>query len=67
MKTTATLYHNPACSKSRAALALLTGRGIVPELVLYLENSLTIAALESLVEKLGGEPRTLLRTDEPEK
>ena len=33
-----TLYHNPRCSKSRAALALLQAQGVEPEIVLYLES-----------------------------
>ena len=64
MKTT--IYHNPSCSKSRAALALLQERGIVPEIVLYLETPPDAAALESLLTKLRMVPRELLRTDEPE-
>jgi arsenate reductase len=32
-----TLWHNPRCSKSRAALALLEDRGVEPEVRLYLK------------------------------
>lgn len=60
------LYHNPRCSKSRAALELLRVRGIEPELVLYLESAPDAGQLEALVDKLGGDPRTLLRESEPE-
>ena len=35
---TLTLWHNPRCSKSRAALALLRERGLAPVLRLYLET-----------------------------
>ncbi|MFW9605926.1 MAG: arsenate reductase (glutaredoxin), partial [Pseudomonas sp.] len=31
--TDLTLYHNPRCSKSRSALALLTERGLQPTLI----------------------------------
>jgi arsenate reductase (glutaredoxin) len=61
-----TLYHNPACSKSRAAWALLQEHGIAPELILYLETPPSVEQLEELVQKLGQPARTLLRTDEPE-
>ncbi|MBB6053117.1 arsenate reductase (glutaredoxin) [Armatimonas rosea] len=61
-----TLYHNPACSKSRAALALLQEHGIAPELVLYLETPPSVEQLEAVLQKLGQPARTLLRTDEPE-
>lgn len=60
------LYHNPRCSKSRAALDLLRARGIEPELVLYLESGPDAGQLEALVDKLGGDPRTLVRESEPE-
>lgn len=35
---TLTLWHNPRCSTSRKALALLEARGTLPELRLYLQN-----------------------------
>ena len=34
--TEATVYHNPQCSKSRAALAYLEQRGITPTIIHYL-------------------------------
>ena len=34
--TDLTLYHNPRCSKSRAALELLQARGLEPVIVRYL-------------------------------
>lgn len=59
------LYHNPRCSKSRAALALLEQRGITPELVLYLETPPDVETLRSLVTALGlSHPAQLLRTKE---
>jgi len=32
-----TIWHNPSCSNSRGALALLRERGIEPRVVLYLK------------------------------
>jgi arsenate reductase (glutaredoxin) len=61
-----TLYHNPACSKSRAVLALLEARGIAPELILYLDAPPRLETLEALLVQLGKPARELLRTDEPE-
>lgn len=49
------LYHNPRCSKSRQALALLTERGVEPEIVRYLEEGVRdddlalLAAMEGIV------------------
>lgn len=58
------IYHNPGCSKSRQTLALLTDRNIEPDIVLYLENTPTIAELTTIIEQLGISPRQLLRTGE---
>ena len=61
-----TIYHNPRCSKSREALALLEARGISPEVVLYLEQPPSSAQLSRLLEQLGMRPRELLRQGEAE-
>lgn len=61
-----TLYHNPRCSKSREALALLQERGVQPDLVLYLETPPDSGTLQSLVAKLNVPVRALLRTKEAE-
>jgi arsenate reductase len=58
------IYHNPRCSKSREALALLRQRGIEPEVVLYLETELGEAELKELVQKLGVAPGAILRRKE---
>lgn len=59
------LYHNPRCSKSRAALKLLQERGFEPEIVLYLETPPSASELTKLLKQLGIKPRDLLRTKEP--
>ncbi|MFT3926584.1 MAG: arsenate reductase (glutaredoxin) [Myxococcales bacterium] len=60
----ARIYHNPRCSKSREALALLREHGIEPEVVLYLEHPPSARELEVMLGQLGVEPRALLRTKE---
>ena len=60
------IYHNPRCSKSRAALALLRARGIEPEIVEYLKRPPAAEALKDLLGKLGLEPRDIVRTGETE-
>ena len=60
------LYHNPRCSKSRAALALLEENGITPEIVYYLDNPPDVDALRLLLGKLDIGVRELLRKNEPE-
>jgi arsenate reductase len=59
-----TLYHNPRCSKSRAALALLEERGIRPRIVEYLQTPPDAAELARILALLGMRPRELLRTKE---
>lgn len=58
------LYHNPKCSKSRQALALLTERGQAPQVIEYLKTPPSAAELDAIVTTLGIEPRALLRTGE---
>ena len=60
------LYHNPRCSKSRAALQLLEERGLSPTVIKYLETPLDAGALQGLLSKLGITARQLLRSGEDE-
>ncbi|RRW34364.1 arsenate reductase (glutaredoxin) [Ectopseudomonas oleovorans] len=64
--TDLTLYHNPRCSKSRAALELLQARGLQPHVVRYLETPPSASELKSLLGKLGISARDLLRSGEDE-
>jgi arsenate reductase len=59
-----TIYHNPRCSKSRQALALLQEKGVEPDVVEYLETPPDAATLKTLLKKLGIGPRELLRKGE---
>jgi len=61
-----TLYHNPRCSKSREALALLEARGQTPHIVRYLDTPPDAATLKSLLKALGISARELLRSKEAE-
>lgn len=60
------LYHNPRCSKSRAALQLLQARGLSPQIIPYLDSPLNSGQLQSLLQKLGISARQLLRSGEDE-
>lgn len=62
----AVLYHNPRCSKSRAALELLAARGIEPVIVRYLDTPPDAETLRDLLGKLGVPARALLRSGEDE-
>jgi arsenate reductase len=61
-----TIYHNPRCSKSRAALALLRDQGIEPEVVEYLKTPPDFDTLAQLLDMLGLEPRDVMRRKEKE-
>lgn len=47
------LWHNPRCSKSRQALALLEDRGLAVEVRKYLEDAPSLAELGALQSMLG--------------
>jgi len=64
MATTMKLYHNPRCSKSRAALALLRERGESPDVIEYLKTPPSVADVLGLIERLDGKPSDLLRKAE---
>lgn len=65
MGESVTIWHNPRCSKSRGALALLTERGVDPTVVRYLDEAPTRAELEDVLRRLGtDDPRVITRTGE---
>lgn len=59
------IYHNPRCSKSREALALLKEKGIEPEISEYLKTPPGPEELSALLRCLGVSARDLLRQGEP--
>lgn len=59
-----TLYHNPRCSKSRQALAILKASGLEPKIVEYLKTPLDEAALKRLLGQLGLGAKDVLRKKE---
>ena len=61
---TLTIYHNPRCSKSRQTLALLEGRGLKPNVVLYLETPPSETELREVLKKLGKRPIEVMRIKE---
>jgi arsenate reductase len=61
-----TMWHNPRCSKSRGALALLAEHGIEPTIVRYLDVAPTRDQLIDVLRRLGtDDPRAIVRTGEP--
>ena len=58
------IYHNPRCSKSRQALALLEQQGEELEIIEYIDTPLDSAALSELLQQLGMSARELIRKGE---
>ncbi len=48
-----TIYHNPRCSKSRATLELITGEGVEPGIVAYLDTPPSREELQKILQLLG--------------
>ncbi|MEJ7927166.1 arsenate reductase (glutaredoxin) [Sphingobium sp. AN641] len=61
----ATIWHNPRCSKSRAALDLLEAApGVEVEVIEYLKSSPKRDEIAALLSKAGLAPREALRKGE---
>ena len=58
------LWHNPRCSKSRAAKALLDERGVDYTERRYLDDAPDAATLERVLDELGVEPWDITRMGE---
>lgn len=58
------IYHNPRCSKSRQALALLRDNDIEPEVIEYLKQPPNQTQLKQILKLLNCEPRDIMRQSE---
>jgi arsenate reductase (glutaredoxin) len=63
-KHTITVYHNPRCGKSRAALEILAKHGVEPVVVEYLKNPPTKDDLRAILKKLGMTAGQIVRRGE---
>lgn len=62
----ATIWHNPRCSKSRAALAILEAApGVEVEVVEYLKTPPTRAEIEAVLRQAGLRASEAVRKGEP--
>jgi len=59
-----TIWHNPRCSKSRNAVALLEEKGVDAEVVKYLDTPPSKEELVEVLKMLGISARELMRTKE---
>lgn len=60
-----TIYHNPACSKSRETLQIIVQNKKNPEIIEYLKNPPGKEELTRVIKLLGISARDLLRKTEP--
>lgn len=60
------ILHNPRCSKSREALALLEQQQCDMQVIEYLKTPLSAAEITELLQQLGLSARALLRNKEDE-
>lgn len=63
MTKTAEIWHNPRCSKSRAAVAYLEDKGFEPVVRLYLKDSPNADELAEMIESLDQPVSALLRKE----
>ena len=61
---TITIYHNPRCSKSRAACELIAGRGVEAKVIDYLTTPPSRDELRVLLGQLGMRASELVRRGE---
>ena len=59
-----TIWHNPRCSKSRAAKQILDDRGVAYEERRYLDDAPTADELDAVLTALGKEPWDIARLGE---
>lgn len=59
-----TIWHNPRCSKSRAALELLEQKGLDINIVKYLDITPSKEEIKEVLQMLGMGARNLMRTKE---
>ena len=63
MESMVTLLHNPRCTTSRRALAILNESAVEFDVVQYLKAPLSLAALSELIGRLDAPPADLVRKD----
>ncbi|MDC9714704.1 MAG: arsenate reductase (glutaredoxin) [Gammaproteobacteria bacterium] len=60
----ATIYHNPRCTKSRLTLGILEEKGVDFQVIKYLDNTPSAKELKVLLGELKLDARSLMRTSE---
>jgi arsenate reductase (glutaredoxin) len=58
-----TIYHNPRCTKSRQAMAVIEELGVDVDVVRYLDTPPDTATLRTIIGKLEDDPADLVRRE----
>ncbi len=58
------IWHNPSCSKSRAAMEILDTSNCETQILKYLENTPNVSEIKNTLSMLGVQARELMRTKE---
>ncbi len=58
------IYHNNRCKKSRAGLKYLLDKGLNPEVIDYIKNSINEKDFRLILQKLNISAKELIRTQE---
>ena len=58
------IYHNPRCRKSRETLELIESKGVEPEVILYLKDTLDNNEIKAILKKLSIPASELIRKSE---
>jgi arsenate reductase len=58
------IYHNPRCSKSRATLELIKGKGVEPLVQTYLDTPPSKLELSKILQLLNKRPQEIIRFGE---
>lgn len=64
MQEDITIWHNPRCSKSRNALIYLEEKGIIPNIVKYMDETPSINEIKEVLTLLDIDVRDWMRTKE---
>ncbi len=59
-----TVWHNPRCSKSRNAIVYLEEKGIIPNIVKYMDETPSINEIKEVLTLLNIDVRDWMRTKE---
>jgi len=59
-----TIYHNPKCSNSRGALAIIREAGHEPTIIEYLQTPLHSDDIRALLATMNAKPRDIIRVKE---